>query len=45
MRTESVFDRSDTVIHHSDRDSQQFSFRYRERLADAGIESVCGQQD
>ena len=58
MRTDFVLDaleqalydrqpeRSDALIHHSDRGSQYVSIRYTERLAEAGIEpSVCSRGD
>ena len=33
---------SERLIHHSDRGSQYLSFRYTERLADAGVENSVG---
>ena len=54
MRTDFVLDaleqalydcqpeRTDALIHHSDRGSQYVSIRYSERLAEAGIESSVG---
>jgi len=56
MRTDFVLDaleqalyarqpeRSDTLIHHSDRGSQYVSIRYTERLAEAGIELSVGNR-
>ncbi|HQV15465.1 MAG TPA: IS3 family transposase, partial [Denitromonas sp.] len=56
MRTDFVLDaleqalyarqpeRSDTLIHHSDRGSQYVSIRYSERLAEAGIEPSVGSR-
>lgn len=39
-------DREDALIHHSDRGAQYVSFRYSERLAEAGMEpSVGGKGD
>ncbi len=37
-------ERSDTLIHHSDRGSQYVSIRYSERLAEAGIEPSVGSR-
>jgi putative transposase len=37
-------ERSDTLIHHSDRGSQYVSIRYSERLAEAGIEPSVGSK-
>lgn len=37
-------DRSDELIHHSDRGSQYVSIRYTERLAEAGIEPSVGSR-
>ena len=56
MRTDFVLDaleqalydrqpeRTDTLIHHSDRGSQYVSIRYSERLAEAGIEPSVGSK-
>ena len=56
MRTDFVLDaleqalyarqpeRSDTLVHHSDRGSQYVSIRYTERLAEAGIEPSVGSK-
>ena len=56
MRTDFVLDaleqalfdrqpeRTDTLIHHSDRGSQYVSIRYTERLAEAGIEPSVGSR-
>jgi transposase InsO family protein len=56
MRTDFVLDaleqalfdrqpeRSDTLIHHSDRGSQYVSILYTERLAEAGIEPSVGSR-
>ena len=56
MRTDFVLDaleqalydrqpeRSDTLVHHSDRGSQYVSIRYAERLAEAGIEPSVGSR-
>lgn len=56
MRTDFVLDaleqalydrqpeRSDELIHHSDRGSQYVSIRYSERLAEAGIEPSVGSK-
>ena len=56
MRTDFVLDaleqalyarqpeRSETLIHHSDRGSQYVSIRYTERLAEAGIEPSVGSK-
>ncbi len=56
MRTDFVLDaleqalydrqpeRTDALIHHSDRGSQYVSIRYRERLAEAGIEPSVGSR-
>jgi putative transposase len=56
MRTDFVLDaleqalydrqpeRTDTLIHHSDRGSQYVSIRYSERLAEAGIEPSVGSR-
>jgi len=56
MRTDFVLDaleqalydrqpeRSDTLIHHSDRGSQYVSIRYSERLSEAGIEPSVGSR-
>ena len=56
MRTDFVLDaleqalyarqpeRSDSLIHHSDRGSQYVSIRYTERLAEAGIEPSVGSR-
>jgi putative transposase len=56
MRTDFVLDaleqalydrqpeRSDALIHHSDRGSQYVSIRYSERLAEAGIEPSVGSK-
>jgi len=57
MRTDFVLDaleqalfdrrpeRTDALIHHSDRGSQYVSIRYSERLAEAGIEPSVGSRD
>ena len=57
MRTDFVLDaleqalydrqpeRTDALIHHSDRGSQYVSIRYSERLAEAGIEPSVGSKD
>jgi transposase InsO family protein len=37
-------ERSDTLIHHSDRGAQYVSIRYTERLAEAGIEPSVGSR-
>jgi len=37
-------ERSDALIHHSDRGSQYVSIRYTERLAEAGIEPSVGSR-
>jgi putative transposase len=37
-------ERSDSLIHHSDRGSQYVSIRYTERLAEAGIEPSVGSR-
>ena len=37
-------ERTDALIHHSDRGSQYVSIRYRERLAEAGIEPSVGSK-
>jgi transposase InsO family protein len=37
-------DRSDALIHHSDRGSQYVSIRYTERLSEAGIEPSVGSR-
>ena len=56
MRTDFVLDaleqalfdrrpeRTDALIHHSDRGSQYVSIRYSERLAEAGIEPSVGNR-
>lgn len=38
-------ERSDTLIHHSDRGSQYVCIRHSERLAEAGIEPSIGSGD
>jgi hypothetical protein len=35
-------ERTETLIHHSDRGSQYVSFRYTERLANSGVERSIG---
>ena len=37
-------ERTDALIHHSDRGSQYVSIRYSERLAEAGIEPSVGSR-
>ena len=37
-------ERTDALIHHSDRGSQYLSMRYSERLAEAGIEPSVGSR-
>ena len=37
-------ERTDALIHHSDRGSQYVSIRYSERLAEAGIEPSVGSK-
>lgn len=37
-------ERTDTLVHHSDRGSQYVSIRYTERLAEAGIEPSVGSK-
>ena len=37
-------ERTDALIHHSDRGSQYVSIRYSERLAKAGIEPSVGSK-
>lgn len=56
MRTDFVLDaleqalydrqpeRSDALVHHSDRGSQYVSIRYSERLAEAGVEPSVGSK-
>ena len=56
MRTDFVLDaleqalydrqpeRSDALVHHSDRDSQYVSIRYSERLAEASVEPSVGSK-
>ena len=56
MRTDFVLDaleqalhdrqpeRTDALIHHSDRGSQYVSIRYSERLAEAGVEPSVGSR-
>jgi putative transposase len=38
-------ERSDALVHHSDRGSQYVSIRYSERLAQAGVEPSVGSKD
>ena len=37
-------ERTDALLHHSDRGSQYVSIRYSERLAEAGIEPSVGSK-